>query len=168
MKPEIIEFLEHSNFIENEIRDTALDDAIKSWKFAFQYRNNITLKYILSIHKHLMRRIRPDIAGKFRTNDVWIGGEHKKYTGREDLLIGLHKFVNSMSEVESLPKYSDDKKFREKITKEAHVMFEKIHPFSDGNGRTGRILYNIHRLKLGLPIHIIHEEEKQQYYKWFH
>ena len=53
-------------------------------------------------------------------------------------------------------------------TKMIHVIFEKIHPFRDGNGRVGRILYNIHRLLVGLPIHIIHEGvEQMEYYKWF-
>jgi len=37
-----------------------------------------------------------------------------------------------------------------------------------GNGRVGRILYNIHRLLLGLPIHVIHEgKEQKEYYTWF-
>ena len=31
-----------------------------------------------------------------------------------------------------------------------HIRFERIHPFNDGNGRTGRILMNYHLLKLGL------------------
>ena len=49
-----------------------------------------------------------------------------------------------------------------------HVMFEKTHPFIDFNGRTGRILWNIHRHLLGLPIKIIHEgEEQMEYYKLF-
>lgn len=169
MKSEIIEFLEHSNYIEKEKRDVALEDAKDAWNFAFQYRNNITLRYILSIHNHLMKRIRPDIAGKFRTYDVWIGKKLKKYTGRKDLLVKLTNFINNTLEVKSLPKFSNNQTYREKIAKDAHIMFENIHPFSDGNGCVGRILYNIHRLKLGLPIHIIHEgKEQQQYYKWFH
>jgi len=57
---------------------------------------------------------------------------------------------------------------KEERSKQIHVAFEDIHPFVDGNGRVGRILYNIHRIKLGLPIHIIHEgEEQKEYYKWF-
>jgi len=57
---------------------------------------------------------------------------------------------------------------KDECTKQCHVLFEKIHPFIDGNGRTGRMVYNWHRLKLGLPIHIIHEGKEQfKYYKWF-
>ncbi len=35
------------------------------------------------------------------------------------------------------------------------------------NIRLGRIIYNAHRVKLGLPIHIIKESEKEEYYEWF-
>ena len=49
-----------------------------------------------------------------------------------------------------------------------HITYEKIHPFVDGNGRTGRIFMNWQRIKAGLPILIIHEgEEQKEYYKWF-
>ena len=49
-----------------------------------------------------------------------------------------------------------------------HITYEKIHPFVDGNGRTGRMFMNWQRIKARLPILIIHEgEEQQEYYKWF-
>jgi len=52
--------------------------------------------------------------------------------------------------------------------KKAHIAFEKIHPFEDGNGRVGRIILNFQRVKAGLPILVIHTgKEQQEYYKWF-
>ena len=58
--------------------------------------------------------------------------------------------------------------FLERIIKEHHVKYEKIHPFIDFNGRTGRMLMNWERMLLDLPILIIHEgNEQQEYYKWF-
>ena len=57
-------------------------------------------------------------------------------------------------------------KLIDKIT-ENHVKFESIHPFVDGNGRTGRLLMNWIRIKIGLPILVIKESEKFEYYKWF-
>jgi len=51
---------------------------------------------------------------------------------------------------------------------EFYIEFEEIHPFEDGNGRTGRILMNLQRIKLGLSLLIIHEgKEQMEYYKWF-
>ncbi len=52
--------------------------------------------------------------------------------------------------------------------KNSHIFFEKLHPFEDGNGRTGRILMNLQKLNEELPLLIIHEgEEQMEYYKWF-
>ena len=50
----------------------------------------------------------------------------------------------------------------------SHIVFEQMHPFADGNGRTGRILMNIQMLNQEYPLLIIHEgKEQQEYYKWF-
>ena len=45
-----------------------------------------------------------------------------------------------------------------------HVKFENIHPFADGNGRTGRILMNYLLLIDGHPPIIIYEEDRKEYY----
>jgi hypothetical protein len=50
---------------------------------------------------------------------------------------------------------------------EAHVKFEHIHPFADGNGRTGRMLMNWQRLQDGLPVIVIRADERWDYYDWF-
>jgi Fic family protein len=48
-----------------------------------------------------------------------------------------------------------------------HIEFERIHPFVDGNGRTGRMVMNYQRVKLGLEPLLIKANERQAYYKWF-
>ena len=45
-----------------------------------------------------------------------------------------------------------------------HAKFENVHPFADGNGRTGRLLMNYLLLLLDHPPIIIHEEDKRAYY----
>ena len=45
-----------------------------------------------------------------------------------------------------------------------HAKFENIHPFADGNGRTGRLLMNYLLLLLDHPPIIIHEEDRRAYY----
>lgn len=158
--------LKESNLIEHETSQQAMDDAIEAWKYAVRNQVNLTTKYVQKIHKLLMRNIHPEIAGKFRQCDVYIGGECRKYIS-DDLLLARVKdvvvgIINSKNEkgltVEE----------KEEAAKKLHVQFEKAHPFEDGNGRTGRILYNIHRLKLGLPLHIISSETRfEEYYPWF-
>lgn len=46
-----------------------------------------------------------------------------------------------------------------------HVRFEQIHPFLDGNGRTGRLVLNLLLVRLGYPPAIIYKRERSQYLK---
>lgn len=160
----IDEFLQESNNIEDERSEIAFDDAKLAWEYAYENRDKVTLSYILEIHRILMNRINPRIAGKIRDKDVWIGGQHKRFISRKivegELLVRVcfEMMVHMIS--------TDDRK--ELRAKQVHIVFEDIHPFEDGNGRVGRILYNIQRLKLDLSIHVIHEGKEQiEYYNWF-
>lgn len=169
MDNEIKEILKHSNWIEREYSDVALKDAIRAWKFAKTNINKVDVKYILKIHYLLCRNIAPHIAGKIRDCDVWIGG-YKKHFISESLI---------KEELDRVVKIINHKKIKkgleEGVAKYGHVEFEGIHPFCDGNGRVGRILFNIHRIKLGLKPLLIkgptkgsdQTEDQINYYSWF-
>ena len=46
---------------------------------------------------------------------------------------------------------------------EVHCRFEQIHPFLDGNGRTGRLLLNLILVRLGYPPAIVYKRERSRY-----
>ncbi len=159
MRKEVIEFLKESNAIEGEYSEEALKDSKEAWEYAkvfIPFGRKIDIQYIKTIHKFLMKRLNSKIAGKIRKCDVWIG-RRKGYNPEE-----IEDELKMLCNQGIYPDLSED------LIKRWHIQFEKIHPFEDGNGRTGRIIMNIQRLKIGLPLLIIHEgKEQQEYYKWF-
>ena len=171
-----IEFLKENNAIEGEYRDVALEDAKDAWALAKRYSGNIDFEFILHIHRQLMKSINPAIAGNIREQPVYVGNRTKGY--RECLDYKLIRteidklcidWSNSRLDIEN-SNYTGkkEKERKEQLIKNWHIRFEKIHPFVDGNGRTGRIIMNKQRMRLGMKIKIIHTgKEQMDYYEWF-
>ena len=111
---------------------------------------------ILKLHSILMNGIRPD-AGMYRNHAVRILG----------VSLPTANYLRVPDLVKSV--ISDVKKTKKdiiNISASTHSRFEQIHPFSDGNGRIGRILMNAMLLKANLAPAIIHQQQKQLYYTY--
>ena len=162
----IEEFLKESNAIEGIYDKDSFKQALYAWEFLMT-QEKLTIGVVLKTHKILMlhQKLLPDEKGYFRNIMVYIGGKPAiNALFIEDRID--HWIMNVNDVVINAKKESEI--FKEKITKAHHIEYEKIHPFIDGNGRTGRLFMNWERHKIGMPILVIHEGgEQQAYYKWF-
>jgi len=110
----------------------------------------LSLRFIREIHKVLIGGT-IDAPGKtpgeFRISQNWIGGGSPNtakfvpptYTEMNRCLDDFEKFLHTTDEYPPLIKAAL-----------AHAQFETIHPFLDGNGRTGRLLTTFYLCKLGI------------------
>jgi len=103
----------------------------------------LSLRLIREIHARLMNNARggTKMPGEFRTSQNWIGGTRP----------GNARFVppppdRLMPALDAFEKFLHDDKIKlPALIKAAlaHVQFETIHPFLDGNGRLGRLLITL-------------------------
>lgn len=88
---------------------------------------------------------------------------HDYVTGREEVGAAPEDVAEEMAEL--LAELTEIP--AEKVLTAAayfHAKFENIHPFADGNGRTGRLAMNYLLVRNGHPPVIIHEEDRKAYY----
>lgn len=156
----IMEFLRESNAIERVYEDEMFEQAYKAWKHLMRQKF-LTKKSVLWTHRILMKYsdLLPKYKGAFRDCPVYIGGREAPshfsiWHKMDDWIEGMNEEILGGSDLE-------------RISKELHVEFERIHPWADGNGRTGRMFMNWWRLKNGSPLLIIKDSEKLDYYQWF-
>ncbi|MEO5510529.1 MAG: Fic family protein [Longimicrobiales bacterium] len=106
---------------------------------------------IRAIHERLMRNAPGMIAGgRVRTLQNWIGGNNYNPCGA-DFVPPPPEIVPSLLE-DLCAAINDD--ILPPIVQAAlvHAQFETIHPFDDGNGRTGRALIHVILRRRGLAI----------------
>jgi Fic family protein len=100
---------------------------------------------ILQMHRALMKTVDPKEAGKWRTQQVWIGGS--PFGPSAAMYVAPHhdRVPAAIDDLIAYMKRDDIPVLIQAAI--AHAQFETIHPFTDGNGRTGRAL--IHALLRG-------------------
>jgi hypothetical protein len=118
---------------------------VEAMAFAIDMLTNcprLTIDSLLDVHLALMRHTdRPDLGGRIRTIQNWVGGPGSSPCQAvfvppppgyvPDLIEDLVAFLNT-------DRYSPLVQ-----AALAHLQFERIHPFGDGNGRAGRMLIHV-------------------------
>lgn len=125
--------------------------------------NPYSEKDLLKAHKIMMDGLVKE-AGKFRSKNVGV------YAGDQLIHAGTPaKYVPEL--MEQLFDWLKESKLHPLIKSCIfHYEFEYIHPFADGNGRTGRLWHTLILAKwqefyLWIPIETIIQEKQQDYYK---
>ena len=93
--------------------------------------------------------------GEYQHHD-FITGKNEIGAPPEDVAEELSELVSEMNEVTENNALTAAAYF--------HAKFENIHPFADGNGRTGRIVMNYILLLNNHPPVIVFEEDRKAYY----
>lgn len=137
-------------------------EEVKGQKYAINF-----LKEIIKRNEPLSLRLIREFHSLVLNDDIENRGKFKQ-SNNEILGAGFETTPYYLVEeklTELIDKYNSNK-VDGLVTKVSyfHADFEKIHPFIDGNGRTGRLLLNLELMKNGYPITVIRNEEREEYY----
>lgn len=143
------------------------DSDIADFKNAIMYSNNLTaLKYLLHKDsklnlediKKVAKIVEEDDNDKgFRTGTIFVEGSNIERALPKDIYMKMYSLLDNYYNVWE---YSGSIFFKEAMF---HLQFLLIHPFSDGNGRTARIITATNLLKQGLLPGIITNANKKEY-----
>lgn len=154
-------------YSKSDIKKIEVFNLLKAYKYVYAEKipKKMSIKFIRNLHRIVMHSISAD-AGSLRAGPgaifnqagvaIYLAPAYSKLTALLKELINIH----------SSSKYSPPENAA--IT---HFLFEKIHPFPDGNGRVGRLLaaYTLRNSGYGLKGLVSFEEfvdkNRQTYYQ---
>ncbi|EGT46606.1 CBN-FIC-1 protein [Caenorhabditis brenneri] len=122
--------------------------------------DSISIEDILEMHRRVLGNADPVEAGRVRTTQVYVG----RFTPvpPEYVMDQLSDMVDWLNDESTL---AMDPIERAAI---AHYKLVLVHPFTDGNGRTARLLLNLIMMRSGFPPVILPVETRAEYYATLH
>lgn len=155
----IDQWIRESNLIENI--DDPKEDKRSQMAWNWFKDQALTLDIILQLHRKICRRqfkmdkISNSQLGKWRTVEV---------------RVGPRVCIPSVQVPKAMQDWADGwigEKLTEGDIQNCHVQFERVHPFRDGNGRTGRMIMNWQMVHNGFSTLLIEAKNRWEYYGWF-
>lgn len=159
------EHVRNSNLIEG-FDDPSMDACGLA---AFEQLRNLSLPYLtvedlVTLHRVVVARqpdprwthrqnLTGDWRGNFREMDLEV--EERKCPPWQEVPLLIRGWLLKMRD------------WRDLDPREMHVEYEVIHPWADGNGRTGRLLLWWHEVQQGRVPTLIRLDRVQSYYDWF-
>jgi Fic family protein len=104
---------------------------------ALRLADDLDSDAILEMHRTLMDGTDPSIAGHWRDDYVWVGKDDVPHTA-DHVGPAPERIMDSLNDLADFMRRDDLPVMAQAAI--AHAQFETIHPFFDGNGRTGRAL----------------------------
>ena len=142
---------------------------IENHKQAFEYlfdnidnNKDLNIDLILDLHRYLVDRLQHD-AGCFKSSQNAIVGAEFHTSSLSETPYLVHQWIDNTNY--RLNNAKEDTEILE-ILADTHIQFERIHPFSDGNGRCGRLVLLYLGIKyLNSPL-IISKENRAEYMEY--
>lgn len=120
---------------------------------------SLDLYKIKKIHAYLLDRLNHE-RGQFKTQRNAIAGASFNTASVQETPLLMQQWIDNTNYRLSIAKNNEEKI---KIILESHIQFERIHPFIDGNGRTGRLIMLQQFLQNNLVPFIIQKDNKKMY-----
>lgn len=126
----------------------------------------ITDSIALDLHRALTRNVpyfeERGQSGAYRTRQVWIGGEAAPAAMT---VPSLMQNIWSYHTNQWLQDARNGKLNPKEAAWSCHHLFEVIHPFIDGNGRTGRLLLNWFLMACNQEPIVVYYKNREDYYR---
>jgi len=123
---------------------------VRAMQAAIDLADDLSNETIIEMHRQLLEDSKPAIVGRYRDEQVWIGGRLPQVAA----FVPPHheRVAAAMSDLVAYARRSDVPALTQAAI--THAQFETIHPFPDGNGRTGRALVQSMLRRAGVIRHV--------------
>ena len=123
---------------------------------AHDKKHTLSQHLIRTLHALIVKDTFKEEAGKYRTAEVRITGSKHRPPQAWDVPERMGKLIQHCGHPGKVHPVEQAARL--------HHEFVNIHPFSDGNGRTGRLLMNVLLMQKGYPLAVILKNDRKKYY----